>query len=51
MRAYEKEERLKDLWYKTLAKLKGAFLVTQIFEALRYRIYLFGTSKKQKFAV
>ena len=39
------------LWYKVLAKAKGAVLVLNVFRQLTRRIYLFGTSKKLKYVV
>lgn len=49
MKEKEKRKRIRNLWYRMLAKLKGAVLVLDRFSYLTRRIYLFGTSKKLKF--
>ena len=51
MRERDKDKRISMLWYKMLAKAKGAVLVLHRFGHLTRRIYLFGTSKKLKFEV
>ena len=47
----EKTRIMFKLWYKVLAKAKGAVLVLNVFRQLTRRIYLFGTSKKLKYVV
>lgn len=51
MKEWQKDARIRNLWYKMLAKAKGAVLVLNRFEQLTRRIYLFGTSKKLKFEI
>ena len=49
MKEPDKQRRIRTLWYKLLAKAKGAVLVLDRFSSLTRRIYLFGTSKKLKY--
>jgi len=51
MKEREKQKRIRTLWYKMLAKAKGAVLILDRFSSLTRRIYLFGTSKKLKYLV
>jgi len=51
MKEKDKQRRIRTLWYKLLAKAKGAVLVLDRFSSLTRRIYLFGTSKKLKYLV
>jgi hypothetical protein len=49
MKERDKQRKIRLLWYKLLAKAKGAVLVLDRFSQLTRRIYLFGTSKKLKY--
>lgn len=49
MKERDKQKKIRLLWYKLLAKAKGAVLVLDRFSQLTRRIYLFGTSKKLKY--
>lgn len=51
MKEKQKDSHIRQLWYRLMAKVKGAVLVIDRFNILSRRIYLFGTSKKLKFAI
>lgn len=51
MKEKGRRKRIRTLWYRVLAKLKGAVLLIDQFSFLTRRIYLFGTSKKLSFIV
>ena len=51
MKEAEKDQHVRKLWKRMLAKLKGAIGVINRFRQLSRRIYLFGTSKKLKFEI
>ena len=51
MKEVQKDKHIRNLWYRLMAKVKGAVLIIDRFKALSRRIYLFGTSKKLKFAI
>jgi hypothetical protein len=51
MRERQKENHIRKLWTRLMAKVKGAVLVIDRFKTLSRRIYLFGTSKKLKFII
>ena len=51
MKERDKQKRIRTLWYKMLAKAKGAVLILDRFTALTRRIYLFGTSHKLQFQI
>lgn len=51
MKERQKDQHISNLWYRLMAKVKGAVLVIDRFKSLSRRIYLFGTSKKLKFAI
>ena len=51
MKEKSKDKHIRALWYRLMAKVKGAVLVIDRFKSLSRRIYLFGTSKKLKFAI
>ena len=51
MKEKEKDAHIRHLWYRLMAKVKGAVLVIDRIKTLSRRIYLFGTSKKLKFNI
>lgn len=51
MKELQKDQHIRYLWYRLMAKVKGAVLVIDRFKSLSRRIYLFGTSKKLKFTI
>ena len=51
MKEREKDLHTRKLWSKLLIKAKGASLVNSVFEGLKRRMYLFGTSTKLKFKI
>ena len=51
MKEKDKDLHIRNLWYRLMAKVKGAVLIIDRFKQLSRRIYLFGTSKKLKFSI
>lgn len=51
MKEREKDLHTRRLWSRLLIKAKGASLVNSVFEGLKRRMYLFGTSTKLKFEI
>lgn len=47
----EQQERVFELWRRTLAKAKGAVRVIEIFGDLNRRIYLYGSDKKHDYLI
>ena len=51
MKEAQKDAHIRQLWYRLMAKVKGAVQVIDRFKQLSRRIYLFGTSKKLKLTI
>ena len=51
LKEMQKDIHTRNLWYRLMAKVKGAVLIIDRFKSLSRRIYLFGTSKKLKFTI
>jgi len=45
----EQQNRVMELWSRTLAKARGAVKVIEIFGDLNRRIYLYGSDKKHDY--
>lgn len=47
----EKANHIMSLWLRTMAKLRGAVKVLEIFGDLNRRLYLYGSDKKQDYLI
>lgn len=47
----ERSDRMCFLWRRSIAKLRGAVKVLEIFGDLNRRLYLYGSNKKQDYLI